>query len=136
MRTLYKQFAVSWFLLTVAGLLGLAAFNLLIDPSGAYLGLDLKSFEPFRYLNHDRPHKAEMARRGDWDVIILGSSRSKAGLPASYPFFVTNRACNLSMDGARFTELARAFDYTRARNPVCLERQSPPDARQDVACEN
>ncbi len=118
MHLLCKRFVLRWFALSVTGLVGLAAFNVLIDPSGAYPNIDLKCFQPYRYLNHDRPHKAEMARRGDWEVIILGSSRSKAGLPATYPFFATNHTCNLSLDGARFVELARAFDFVRARNPV------------------
>ncbi|MES1146864.1 MAG: hypothetical protein ABUL52_00565, partial [Solimonas sp.] len=39
-------------------------------------------------------------------------------LPATYPLFATNHTCNLSMDGARFVELSKAFDYTLARNPV------------------
>jgi hypothetical protein len=118
MEGLCKRFTVGWLALSCAGLCAIAAFNILVDPSGAYLGAHLKAFEPYRYLNHDRPHKAELARRGDWEVIILGSSRPKAGFPAAYPYFQTNRTCNLSVDGARFVELSRAFDFTRARNPV------------------
>ncbi len=117
-QALYKKFAVVWFVLTVAGLTGIAVFNILIDPSGAYPGLHLKTFEPFRYLNDDLPHKAEMARRGDWETIILGSSRAKAGLPATHPVLTTNQTCNLGVDGARFAELARAFEFARAHNPV------------------
>ncbi len=118
MQATFKRFVTLWLSLTLLGLAGLAAFNILVDPSGAYTKLHLAAFEPFRYLNHDRPHKAEMARRGDWEVIILGSSRPKAGLPATYPFFTTNRTCNLSMDGAKFVELQRAFDFARERNPI------------------
>ena len=118
MQQPYKRFVKIWLLATVAALAGLAGFNVLVDPAGAYQGLHLHWFEPLRYLDHDRVHKAEMARRGDWQVIILGSSRSKAGLPAEHPFLATNRTCNLSVDGAKFTEMASIFDYTLQHNPV------------------
>jgi len=113
-----KRFVKYWLLATLAALAALAGFNVLVDPAGAYPGLHLPSFEPLRYLDHDRVHKAEMARRGDWRVIILGSSRSKAGLPAAHPFLATNRACNLSVDGAKFPELATMFDYALRHNPL------------------
>ena len=118
MQALCKRFVTRWLMLTVAGLIGLAWFNVLLDPSGAYPGLHLKSVESLRYLEHDRVHKAEMARRGDWQVIILGSSRSKAGLPAAHPFLATNQTCNLSLDGAKFPEMAMIFDFARQHNPL------------------
>ena len=92
--------------------------NVLVDPSGAYPRLHLKLFDPVRYLDLDRVTKAEMAGRGDWQVIILGSSRAESGLPASHPFLVTNRACNLSFAATRFPELVAAFDYSRRHNPL------------------
>ena len=114
----YRSFVTRWVSLTVAGLAGLAAFNILVDPAGAYPHWHVQSFEPLRYLSLDRVHKAEMAKRGDWEVIILGSSRSKAGMPATYPFFVTNRTCNLSLDGVVMPELVSAFEFARRHNPV------------------
>jgi hypothetical protein len=114
----YKRFVQWWLLLTAVALAAIAALNVLVDPAGAFPRLHLKAFEPLRYLNHDRVHKSEMARRGDWQVIILGSSRAKAGLPATHPFLATNRTCNLSVDGARCPELAGIFDYAVAHNPL------------------
>ena len=114
----YKSFVTRWVTLTAAGLAGLAAFNILVDPAGAYPRWHVQSFEPLRYLSFDRVHKAEMAKRGDWEVIILGSSRSKAGMPATYPFFVTNRTCNLSLDGVVMPELVSVFEFARRHNPV------------------
>jgi hypothetical protein len=113
-----KRFVKFWLLATLAGLTGVAAFNVLVDPAGAFPGWHLRSFEPLRYLGYDRVHKGEMARRGDWEVIILGSSRAQAGLPATHPFLAGQRTCNLSLDGAKFRELAAAFDYARRHNPL------------------
>ena len=116
MQDTYKRFVKSWLGATLAALAGVVAFNLLVDPAGAYPCLHLRSLEPLRYLSHDRVHKAEMARRGGWEIIILGSSRSKAGLPAEYPWLATNQTCNLSFDAVRFPELVMAFDYARQHN--------------------
>jgi hypothetical protein len=109
----YWLFATVVLLVTAVPLVTVAVFNVLVDSSGAFLSLHLKSFEPLRYLNHDRVHKAELARRGGWDCIILGSSRAKAGFPATYPLLATNPTCNLGLDAPKFPEVAMAFDYAR-----------------------
>jgi len=118
MEPAYKRFLRAFLLAALAGVGAVVALNVLVDPSGAYPGLHLKLFDPVRYLDLDRVTKAEMARRGDWQVIILGSSRAESGLPASHPFLTTNHACNLSFAATRFPELVAAFDYARRHNPL------------------
>ncbi len=118
MTTTPRFFVRCWLLLTFAVLLVLVMLNLLVDPTGAFPGLHLKLFENLRYLECDRVSKAETARRGDWEVIILGSSRAKAGFPADHPFCLTNQCCNLAMDGARLPELAMALDFARRKSPL------------------
>ena len=120
MRTVapYKRFIVWWLAATLVAVAGMVVINVLVDPAGAYPALHLRSFEPLRYLDLDRVTKAEMASRGDWQIIILGSSRAESGLPASHPFLVTNRTCNLSFAATRFPELAAAFDFAAAHNKL------------------
>jgi len=118
MELAYKRFLKAFLIAALAGVGAVVALNVLVDPSGAYPRLHLKLFDPVRYLDLDRVTKAEMAGRGDWQVIILGSSRAESGLPASHPFLVTNRACNLSFAATRFPELVAAFDYARRHNPL------------------
>ena len=118
MQAAYQRFVGFWLLITLAGLMAVAAFNMLVDPAGAFPAWHLKAFEPLRYLNYDRVHKAEMARRGGWEIIILGSSRSQAGFPATHPFLAAKPTCNLSLNGAKFPELAPVFDYARRHNPL------------------
>jgi hypothetical protein len=118
MQVTYRRFTGLWLLVTLTGLTGVAGFNLLLDPAGAFPGWHLERFEPLRYLSLDRLHKAELARRGGWEVIILGSSRSQAGLPATHPFLTARQTCNLSLNGAKFRELTAAFDCALQRNPL------------------
>ena len=118
MRADYKRFTGFWLLLTALGLAGLAGFNVLVDPAGAFPACHLKMFEPLRYLDSDRTAKAEMARRGDWQTIILGSSRAQIGFPATHQVLVTNHSCNLGLAGVRFPEMVAAFDFTHRLNPL------------------
>lgn len=111
-----KRFVSYWLFATVGPLVTVAALNVLVDPTGAFQSLHLKAFEPLRYLKDDRVHKAELARRGGWDIIILGSSRAKAAFPATYPLLATNHTCNLGLDAPKFPEVAMAFDYARRHN--------------------
>jgi hypothetical protein len=101
-----------------AALALVAGFNLLVDPYGAYPRVHLKAFDPLRASIFTRLARAEMARRGDWDMMIFGTSRPKAGLPWRHPAYGTNRVYNMSADAAYMAEAAKMFDYARARNPI------------------
>jgi hypothetical protein len=102
----------------VTALAAVAVFNLLVDPFRIYPRAHLKAFDPFRDSIFNRVARAELVRRGGWDMMIFGTSRPKGGMPAEHPAFATNHVCNLSVDAARMSEVARTFDYARARNPV------------------
>ncbi len=118
MITSPRFFVRWWLLLTLLALAAVALMNLLVDTMGAFPRLHLRAFEPLRYLECDRISKAEIARHGGWEAIILGSSRAKAGFPAEHPFLFTNHCCNLSMDAARLPELAMALEFAQQRNPL------------------
>ena len=104
--------------ITLLGLGLVAVFNLIVDPLGAYGPVGLRTFEPLRATLFTRTARGELARRGPWDTIVLGTSRPKAGLPAHHPVFETNRACNLAVDAGRMSEAAAILDYVRARQPL------------------
>jgi hypothetical protein len=115
---MHLRYIKIWLAVTLGALATVATMNLLVDPLGAHPGIHLKAFDSYRYVINDRIPKAEMARRGDWEVIVLGSSRAKAGFPGAHPFFLTNKTCNLSLDAATFPEVFAAFDLARRCNPL------------------
>jgi hypothetical protein len=139
MQAPYRRFTSVWLMATLLGLAAIAGFNILVDPLGVFPGWHLKSFEPLRYLGSDRVAKAEMARRGDWQTIILGSSRAQIGFPVQHPALPTNRTCNLSLAAARLPEVVAEFDFARRSNPLkqvifCLDLYmfcEGPDWKQD-----
>jgi hypothetical protein len=102
--------------LSVLGIV--TVFNVLVDPLGSYASMNLHAFEPLRATLFTRTARGELARRGPWDTIVLGTSRPKAGLPAHHSIFETNRVCNLAVDAARMSEAAAILDYVRVRQPL------------------
>ncbi|HWN97513.1 MAG TPA: hypothetical protein VNT99_20960 [Methylomirabilota bacterium] len=113
-----KRYCTLTILIAGVALGVVAGFNLLLDPFGVYPRVHLKAFDHFRESIFNRTARAELTHRGDWNMMILGTSRPKAGMPAQHPTFGTNRVCNLSVDAARMSEAAAIFDYARVRNPV------------------
>jgi hypothetical protein len=110
-----KRYCKVLLVLTLLLLGAVAVFNALVDPLGAYPFFHARTFEPLRHTLFTRTARAELARRGPWDTIVLGTSRPKAGLSADDPFFASHRACNLAFDGARMSEVAALLEFVQAR---------------------
>ena len=113
-----KRYTKILFLLAGSAVLVVALLNLLVDPLAAYPQVNLHTFAPERDGLFHRTARAEQARRGTWDMVILGTSRPKIGLPSQHPGYGTNEVCNLSVNAARMSEAAVMLDYTAARNPL------------------
>ena len=113
-----KRYCKIIFLITVVAVSAVGLFNALVDPLNGYPALQLKAFDGLRGRQTGRVARAELARRGDWNMAVFGTSRPKVGMPLDHPVFSTNRACNLAVDAGRMSEAAAMFDYTRRRNPL------------------
>ena len=64
-----------------------------------------------------RVGKAALANRGNWDAVILGSSRVEIGMDPEHPAFTGRRAVNLAMAAAMVYETVAAGNYAMDRNP-------------------
>ncbi|MFC7335596.1 hypothetical protein ACFQY0_00285 [Haloferula chungangensis] len=64
-----------------------------------------------------RTAKAGLARSGDWDVALLGSSRVAIGLDPSIPQWGENQVVNLGMSGASINENAAMAEYVIEHQP-------------------
>jgi hypothetical protein len=113
-----RRYCKAILLLTLCGAVLVALFNLLVDPLNSYPKFHLKAFDGLRGRQTGRIARAELARRGEWEMAIFGTSRPKAGMPADHPAFATNRVCNIAVDAARMSEVAKMFDYTRRHNAL------------------
>lgn len=104
--------------LVLAGVAVLVAFNLLVDPFGAYRWASLKKMEPYRSGIATREAKAELAARGTFDTIVIGSSRMRMGMPTTHPAYGSTNVCNLGLAGTTMAETAGVLDYALKKNPV------------------
>lgn len=103
---------------TLAGLTLVLALNLLVDPLGAYRFASLSALEPYRAQNTTRAAKAELAARGGFNTLVVGSSRLRAGIPVHAPAFGAASVCNLGLGGTTFTEIAEVLNFALRHNPV------------------
>ena len=70
---------------TLAGLVAVLLLNLLVDPLGGYSSFALPQLKAYRSEIVSRPAKAELAARGGFDTLVIGSSRMRAGIPTRHP---------------------------------------------------
>jgi hypothetical protein len=80
--------------------------------------LSLASMDPWREIGENvRVGKAALANRGDWETIIIGSSRMEIGFDPTNDAFGDATTVNLAMAAAGITETAPVAQYILNRNP-------------------
>lgn len=96
-----------------------AVLSLTVDPWRINNScLSIKALDSSREISGTvRVGKAALANRGDWETIILGSSRLEMGLNPSHPAFGGKRTVNLAMSAATITEAIAVGNYSLDRNP-------------------
>ena len=103
---------------TFVGLLAVLLLNLLVDPLGGYSSVALPQFKAYRSEIVSRPAKAELAARGVFDTLVIGSSRMRVGIPTRHPAYGAGRVCNLGLGGTTLTETSGVLDFALRHNPV------------------
>ncbi len=64
-----------------------------------------------------RVGKAALANKGNWQTVILGSSRMEIGFNPEHPVFADTKTVNLAMSAANILETVPAGNYVLDRNP-------------------
>jgi len=90
--------------------------NLIVDPEGRFSLIDISGF------NHEKTEametggravKAFALQRGNYDAVILGSSRSENGLNPRFPAFGALRTYNASLEDTNLYEVYQVFLFAR-----------------------
>src|SRR5262245_55983968 len=118
MTTAFRTYLCIFCGIILAGLVGIILLNVLVDPIGAYPSLSLRWLEPYRAELTSRPAKAELAARGDFDVLVVGSSRLRVGVPVRHPAYGPARVCNLGLGATTLSETAAVLDFALRHNKV------------------
>jgi hypothetical protein len=85
-------------------LLAISAFNLTLDPFGAYRIVPLPALRGFREGLETRIARAEILERGDCETVVVGTSRAQVALDPEQPLW-GRPTCNLSITGAGIAEV-------------------------------
>jgi len=93
-----------WSSLSLACLAGLAAFNLALDPFGAYRIVETP-VSGYRYLG-SRSGKAELLRHLGCQDVLVGTSRTEVGIDPHHPVFDGRVACNAGLANTSMVEVA------------------------------
>jgi len=112
----FKRYNKVLGLLTATALGVVASFNLAADPYGAYRSVHWKALAEKSNSVGTRTARAELLRRGDWEFIVLGSSRAQMGYAPDHPALAGMRACNAAIPGTNMRELQPIVEYALAHN--------------------
>lgn len=109
---------MSWLVVSVGLVLGgVGTANVLADPSGVWAPLGLDALEPDR-MAPSRTTRGEQLRQGDWQVLLLGTSRILLGISPEDPAFGDRRVLNAGLKGTNLYELRHLLDYAMATNEL------------------
>lgn len=117
-----RRFLAVFAAVTVAGLLGVATLNALVDPYGIYglwqrPGLNANKAQQ---IFHDRLVRAHAVRAQRPDALLLGTSRTQVGLEPGSPVLAARagRAVNLGLSGGSAYEALRYLQHASALGEV------------------
>ena len=96
-----------------------AVFSLTVDPWRInQTRFSIESLDEYREISDTlRTGKAALANKGDWDTVIIGSSRMEIAFDPEHPALPGKRRVNLAMAAATLTETIAVANYTLDRNP-------------------
>ncbi|MCL4220057.1 MAG: hypothetical protein KJZ65_01680 [Phycisphaerales bacterium] len=112
----FKRYILVMTLLLGLSCLSIAAFNLAVDPYGAYPWASVKWLHSRSGEKGTRTARAELLRRGPWEFIILGSSRAQMGYAPDHPVLGGMKGCNAALPATNIRELQPVVDYALRHN--------------------
>jgi hypothetical protein len=99
----------------------IAATNVVIDPYGVWGLVETQRLDPYKAELIERPAKAEEARRGRADVLLLGDSRVMIGIDPTHPALARHgRVENLAVAAGTPDEARRLLETALAVHPPKL----------------
>jgi hypothetical protein len=106
----YRRYLVALVVAVAAVLGAVGTVNVLADASHVFGRLGLDAFAEHR-LASSRTGRGEMLQKGDWQVLLLGTSRILHAVDPEHPSFGGRRVMNGGLKGTNLFELALELDY-------------------------
>lgn len=100
----------------LCGMTGFLGFNFCVDPEGRFSLINRPGFNQEKteaMENGGRMVKSRALENGNYDTLILGSSRVENGIDPQHPVFAGKRAYNVGLSGSNFYETYQVFEFAR-----------------------
>ena len=110
-----KNYLMTFFV----GLLLVASFNFVVDPRKIFAAVDIKGFnreKPFILNAGLRKLKSVEIERGNYDTILLGTSRTEHGLNPLHPVFNSSKVYNAALSGTSIYESFKVFEFANKKS--------------------
>jgi hypothetical protein len=114
----YRQYLFRLLLLSGIALGSLAAFNVVMDPFGAFRVVSWERLKRARAGLSTRDGRAEALARSGWQVVLLGNSRVYMGLDPQNPVFDGLKTYNAGLGGPTFPEVSLTADLAMKQPSV------------------
>ncbi|MGD1872614.1 MAG: hypothetical protein ACFB02_06140 [Mastigocoleus sp.] len=98
----------------ITGLFLVASFNFVVDPQKIFGVVDIKGFnreKPFILNGGMRKLKSIEIEKGNYDTILLGTSRVLRGLNPQHPIFQSSQVYNAGLAGSGIYEISKVFEF-------------------------
>jgi len=119
-HTHYRRYALVFIIAFGALLAGLGGFNYIVDPLNFFAAPKATGIDAYKPFGSQRTHKLAQVERGDWQAVIVGSSRAAVGLNPEHPMLPSGRTYNAGLNGAEITEIIAAATYAIDHNGLDL----------------
>jgi len=110
----FRPYLIAAVLVMVSVLALVALLNLWIDPFGAYRAVSSRRFDTYRDEIGSRTSKAELINRADYDVLLLGSSRTEVAIDPLHPVWAGKKVYNIGLAASSIRELQQVLDFAHA----------------------
>ncbi|MDJ0773295.1 MAG: hypothetical protein QNJ49_07670 [Mastigocoleus sp. MO_167.B18] len=110
-----SQSYIKNYMMTFAiGSLCVASFNFVVDPQKIFAVVDVKGFnheKPFIMSGGLRKLKSVELEKGNYENVLLGTSRVMRGLNPQNPVFNSRPVYNAGLPGANIYEILKTFEF-------------------------
>lgn len=118
---LTQSYINNYMMIFFGGLLLVASLNFVVDPQKIFAVVDIKSF------NHEKPFitdggmrklKSLEIERGNYDTILLGTSRTLNALYPLHSAFNSSLVYNAGFPGTNMFEIYKVFQFTKNNTEI------------------
>ena len=113
---LFQSYIKKYMMIFFGGLLLVGSFNFIVDPQKIFAVVDIKGFnheKPFITTGGMRKLKSLEIERGNYDTILLGTSRTEVALYPLHPAFKSSLVYNAGLSGTNMFEIYKVFQFTK-----------------------